>query len=148
MALVHFSQPFDPINALFNLQQEFDRVFDNPRGLDLGLSGRGAFPPMNVFSDAEGYTVRMEIPGVAPENVTVEAHGRTLSVTGKRETQASDNASFHRRERSGGNFSRSLQLPAELALDRTEAAIKHGMLTIRIPKKEEAKPRQITIKAA
>lgn len=148
MALVHFSRPFDPLNALLNLQQEFDRVFDNPRGLDLGLSGRGAFPPVNVFSDAGGYTVRMEIPGVSPENVIIEAHGRTLSITGKREIQAPDNASFHRRERSGGNFSRSLQLPTDLALDQTEAAIKHGMLTIRIPKKEEAKPRQITIKAA
>ena len=81
MALVHFSRPFDPINALLNLQQEFDRVFDNPRGFDLGLSGRGAFPPMNVFSDADGYTVRMEIPGVAPENVAIEATAeRSLSV--------------------------------------------------------------------
>jgi len=148
MALVHFSRPFDPINALLNLQQEFDRVFDNPRGFDLGLSGRGAFPPMNVFSDTDGYTVRMEIPGVAPENVAIEAHGRTLTISGKREIKAPESASFHRRERSGGDFSRSLQLPNDLALAQTEASIKHGMLTICIPKKEEAKPRQIAIKAA
>jgi HSP20 family protein len=56
--------------------------------------------------------------------------------------------SFHRRERNNGQFSRSLQLPGDLELGRAEASYKNGMLTIRIPKKEEAKPRQITIKAA
>ena len=148
MALVRFSRPFDPINALLNLQQEFDRVFDNPRGFDLGLSGRGTFPPMNVFSDTDGYTVRMEIPGVSPENVTIEANGRTLTISGTRETKAPEGASFHRRERSGTDFSRSLQLPADLNLEHIEASCKHGMLTIRIPKKAEAKPRQITVQAA
>src|SRR5262245_33792796 len=148
MALVRFSRPFDPINALLNLQQEFDRVFDNPRGFDLGLSGRGTFPPMNVFSDADGYTVRMEIPGVNPENVAIEFSGRTLTISGKRETDMPENVSFHRRERSGTEFSRSLQLPVDLDLEHVEASCKHGMLTIRVPKKAEAKPRQITVKAA
>jgi HSP20 family protein len=148
MALVRFSRPFDPINALLNLQQEFDRVFENPLGLDLGISGRGAFPPMNVFSDANGHTVRMEIPGVSAENIAIEAHGRTLTISGKRELKTPAGASFHRRERSGGDFSRSLQLPADLDLEHVEASCKHGMLTLRIPKKAEAKPRQITIKTA
>ena len=148
MALIRFSRPFDPINALLNLQQEFDRVFENPLGLDLGISGRGAFPPMNVFSDADGHTVRLEIPGVSPEDITIESHGRTLTISGKREAKTPEGGSFHRRERSGGNFSRSLQLPADLNLEQAEASCKNGMLTIRIPKKAEAKPRQITVKAA
>ena len=74
--------------------------------------------------------------------------GRTLTVSGKREDAPPSEGSFHRRERGAGQFSRSLQLPADLDLTRAEASCKHGILTVRVPKKEESKPRQITIKAA
>jgi HSP20 family protein len=148
MALFRFSPSFDPVNALSNLQRELDRVFDNPLGFDFGFSGRGVYPPVNVFSDKDGYLVKIEAPGLAPEKLTIEAHGRTLTISGKREAAAPQGGSFHRRERGGGEFSRSLQLPAELDLARSEATYTHGMLTVRIPKKEEAKPRQITVKAA
>jgi HSP20 family protein len=149
MALIRFSPRFSPIDALLSLQHELDRAFESPTpGFDLGLSGRGVFPPTNVFSDQEGYLVRMEVPGVAPEALTIEGHGRTLTISGKREATTPEGASFHRHERGSGEFSRSLQLPADLDLTKAEAACKHGMLTVRIPKKEEAKPRQIEIKSA
>ncbi|MBM4254761.1 MAG: Hsp20/alpha crystallin family protein [Deltaproteobacteria bacterium] len=149
MALIRFSPRFSPLDALLSLQRELDRAFESPTaGFDLGVSGRGVFPPTNVFSDKEGYIVRMEVPGIAPEALAIEGHGRTLTISGKRETAAPEGASFHRHERSGGEFSRSLQLPSDLDLSKAEATCKHGMLTVRIPKKEEAKPRQIEIKAA
>jgi len=148
MALFRFTPTLDPFNALLNLQRDLDRVFDKPLGLDLGLSGRGVFPAVNVFSDRDGYVIRMEIPGVSPEQINIESHGRTLTLSGKRESAAPQGGSFHRRERSSGQFSRSLQLPADLDLSRAEASYRQGMLTVRIPKKEEAKPRQITVKAA
>jgi len=69
-------------------------------------------------------------------------------VSGKREETPPNEGSYHRRERGCGQFSRSLQLPPDLDVSRAEATYKHGILTVRIPKKEEAKPRQITIKAA
>lgn len=148
MALFRFIPTLDPINALLNLQRELDRVFDKPLGLDLGLSGRGVFPAVNVFSDRDGYVIRLEVPGMSPEQISIESQGRTLTISGKRESGAPQGGSFHRRERNSGQFSRSLQLPADLDLGRAEASYKRGMLTIRIPKKEEAKPRQITVKAA
>jgi HSP20 family protein len=148
MALFRFSPTLDPINALLNLQRELERVVDNPLGLDLGLSGRGVSPAVNVFSERDGYVVRMEVPGMSPEQINIESQGRTLTISGKRESGAPQGGSFHRRERSSGQFSRSLQLPADLELSRAEASYKQGMLTVRIPKKEEAKPHQITIKAA
>jgi HSP20 family protein len=85
---------------------------------------------------------------MSPEQINIESQGRTLTISGKRESGAPQGGSFHRRERSSGQFSRSLQLPADLELSRAEASYKQGMLTVRIPKKEEAKPHQITIKAA
>jgi HSP20 family protein len=149
MALFRFSPERDPLNALMRLQREFDRVFENPRGFDMDLSGRGVFPPVNVLQDAEGnYVVRFEVPGVAPEDISIESQGRTLTLSGKREASADPKASFHRRERGTGQFSRSFQFPTGLALDQAEASYKQGMLTIRIPKRAEAKPRQIAIQAA
>jgi HSP20 family protein len=148
MALFRVSSGFDPVGGLLTLQRELERVFDKPFGFDLGPSGRGVFPPVNVFSDKDGYVVKLEIPGVPPENVTVEAENRTLRVSGKREIAPPAEGSFHRRERGAGQFARSFQLPADVDPARAEASYKHGILSVRIPKKEEAKPRQISVKAA
>jgi HSP20 family protein len=149
MALFRFSPELDPVNALLTLQRELEQVFNNPFGLDLGLSGRGVFPAVNVFRDPQGaYVIRLETPGVSPEYLNIESQGRTLTISGRREATTPNGGSFHRRERGSGQFSRSLQLPADLDLNQAEASCKHGMLTIRVPKKEEAKPRQITVKTA
>lgn len=148
MALIQFSPDVDPINALLSLQRELNRAFESPFRVDFGPSGRGVYPPVNVFTDRDGYVLRMEVPGVAPENVHVEAHGRTLTISGKREINPQEKGSFHRRERDSGEFSRSVQLPADVDSSRAEASYRHGLLTIRVPKKEEAKPRQINVQAA
>ncbi len=148
MARFRVASGFDPVGGLLSLQRELERVFDKPFGIDLGPSGRGVFPPVNVFADKDGYVVKLEVPGVAPDDVNIEAEGRTLTVSGKREVQPPREGSFHRRERGTGEFSRSFQLPADVDVTRADAGYKHGILTVRIPKKEEAKPRQITIKAA
>ncbi len=148
MALFRVSSGFDPVGGLLTLQRELERVFDKPYGFDLGPSGRGVFPPVNVFADKDGYVVKLEVPGVAPENVAIETEGRTLTISGKREVPPPTEGSFHRRERGTGQFARSFQLPADVDTARAEAGYKHGILTVRVPKKEEAKPRQITIKAA
>jgi HSP20 family protein len=147
MALFRFSSP-NPVGGLLALQRELERMVENPLGFDLGVSSRGVFPPVNIFNDKDGYVVRLEVPGVAAEQIKIESHGRTLTISGQREVASPAQASSHRREREAGEFSRSLQLPNDLDATRAEAAYKHGILTIRIPKHEEAKPRQITVKAA
>ena len=138
----------DPVSGLLSLQRELERAFENPFGLDLGVSGRGVFPLVNIFSEPDGYVVRLEIPGVSPEDLHIESQGRSVTIKGRREPRGPEDASFHRRERDSGEFSRSLQLPDSLDLMRAEASYKNGILTIRVPKREEAKPRQISIKAA
>lgn len=148
MALFRLPAELDPVSGLQTLQRELERAFENPFGFDLGPSGRGVFPPVNVFSNQDHYVVRAEAPGVAPEDLEIETQGRTLTIRGKRTVASLEGGSFHRRERSAGQFSRSLQLPADLDVARAEASCKHGVLTIRIPKREEAKPRQITVKTA
>jgi HSP20 family protein len=145
MALFRFSSPSDPVSGLPDLQRELDRFFQNPMGFDLGVSSRGVFPAVNIFSGKDGYVARLEVPGVSPEQINIESHGRTLTISGKREVVTPEGGSFHRREREAGAFSRSLQLPDDLDPARAAASCKHGILTVRIPKREEAKPRQITV---
>ena len=147
MALFRFSD-VDPIAGLMALQRELDRVFENPLGAELGPSGRGVFPPVNVFANRDGWVLKLEIPGVDPSSLHVDSENRTLRVAGKRETAPPEGASCHRRERGAGEFSRAVQLPPDLDLARADAAYERGVLTIRVPKREEAKPRQITVKAA
>ncbi len=148
MALFRFPQALDPVGGLLNLQSELERVFESPRGWELGLSGRGVFPPVNVFAGKEGYVVKVEMPGVAPEAIAIETAGRTLTISGRRDVSAGEGVSYHRRERGAGQFSRSLQLPNDLDLTRAEASCKHGILTVQIPKREELKPRRISVGAA
>jgi HSP20 family protein len=138
---------FDPVTALLRLQRDLEAALEKPLGFD-GLSGRGLFPPVNVFADKDGYVLRFELPGVEPENVDVQTRGHTLTVSGKRVPTVPEGASLHRSERGSGTFSRSIELSEELDLARATATHKNGLLAIHVPKREEAKPRQITVKAA
>lgn len=147
MRRLHSRSPFD---SLLRLQDALDRAFENPIGgfWSSGPSGRGAFPPLNVFSDADGFTARLETPGVAAENVAVESKGNTLTISGKREEDDTARGNVHRRERWSGEFSRSVQFPKDADLARAEASYERGILTIRVPRREEAKPRQIRVSVA
>lgn len=144
---IRFGSPFtSPFDRLLALQREIDRAYTNP-GMDFGLSGRGVFPAVNVFQDAEGYLIRAEVPGVPPEKLSLETHGRTLTIAGEREADGAEGG-YHRREREVGKFSRSFTLPTTLDVEGAKADYKHGVLTVRIPLKAASKPRQIEVKAA
>lgn len=145
MALISFGPHFDPFAGIAELQRELDRYLSNPTGFDFGVSGRGVFPPVNVFGNDDGIVVRAEVPGITPESITLSIERRTLRVSGERTPVAPKNGSFHRRERSSGKFSRSLQLPADLDTEKATADCRNGVLTIRIPRAEASRPRTIAI---
>lgn len=146
---IRFGSPYsNPFDRLLALQREIDRSFEKPVDFDLGVSGRGVFPPVNVFHDEQGYVIRAEVPGVPPEKLTLETNGRTLTIAGERDTKGVEGAGYHRREREAGKFSRSFTLPSSLDVEAARAEYKHGVLTLRIPLKAAAKPRQIEVKAA
>lgn len=145
MALFTFSRELDPVNALFRLQNELERVFQSPRGLDLGVSGRGVHPPVNLFRQDGDVVIRVEVPGFAPEDLSIESRGQTLSVSGKRSQEPAAEGAYHRRERFAGEFSRSVELPRDVDPSQAAASCKHGVLTVRVPARAEVKPRQIAI---
>jgi len=146
MALFRYGQDVNPANALFRLQEELERAYESPFGHGLGLLGRGVHPAINIFRSGEDVVLRIEVPGFAPEDLGVTSQGQTLIVSGKAAKQPEASGSYHRRERASGDFSRSIQLPREVDPARATAECKHGVLTLRVPAREEVKPRQISIK--
>ncbi len=126
MALIRF-EPFDPVSNMLRLQQELDRYLRNP-SFQLGISGHGAFPPVNIFDDGEGVAVFAELPGIDPGTLKISGQNNTLTLSGERKREQSANASgYHRRERPFGEFSRSLQLPEDLDMSKAAAKYEAGV---------------------
>jgi HSP20 family protein len=148
MALLRYSPDLDPVSGLLALQSDLERFLRNP-GYGLGVSAPGGYPPVNIFDTGEGVAVIAEIPGIDPKSISVSGQAHTLTIGGERRRETSTQASgYHRRERSFGEFSRSIQLPEQLDIDKAAATYDAGILTVKIPKAEAAKPRQIAVKSA
>ncbi len=145
MALLRFDD-FDPISGLLTLQRELDRALRSPE-FSMGVSGSGAYPPINIFESDDGALVIAEAPGLELGDLKVSGAGHTLTISSGRKplSVGGDNSGYHRRERPVGEFTRSLQMPDHLDLGKAEAKYEKGMLIVRLPKKEEAKPRQISV---
>jgi HSP20 family protein len=148
MALLTFDPDLEPVGGLLSLQDELDRFMRNPT-FATGLSGFGAYPPVNIFDSPEGAMIVAEIPGVDAAKLEVSGTGRTLTISGEREFRPdAEGLGYHRRELTEGRFSRSIQLPQEYEPDRADARCEAGLLIIRVPRAERAKPKQIAVKTA
>ena len=109
----------------------------------------GVFPLMNMTEDKENFYVRAELPGIAGDALDISVTGDTLTISGERVMPTEDkNAKYHRRERDAGKFSRIVNLPSQINTTKVKANSKHGILTVTLPKAEETKPKQITVKAS
>jgi HSP20 family protein len=131
------------------LQGEMGRLFDD---LGVGLPRNVAlvaFPPINVWEDAESFHVEVEVPGLTQEQVQVAVTNRNqLTIQGERLALSEDagKGRWHRRERGFGRFQRVLKLPTPVDADRVEAKLDNGVLALTLPKSEEARPRRIAVK--
>ncbi len=92
------------------------------------------WPPVDVMETEEGYTVRVEIPGVRQEDLEVTYEGGTLVVRGRREISAPPGARFHQMEIGHGNFERRIRLPGEVDVERIKAKYRDGFLVIHLPR--------------
>lgn len=139
-----FDTPFADFDSL---RREMLRVLDTVAGETFGDVGVGVFPPMNISQDDDNFYLRAEVPGIKPKELSIAAVRNRVSLGGKREIQREDErVSYHRRERAEGSFNRTVTLPAEVDAERVDARYADGILTLTLPKAEEAKPRQITVR--
>lgn len=137
-----------PFGDVDHLRREMMRLLDTAVGDGFGdTAGVGVFPPINITQDNDNFYVRAEIPGMKPEQLSISAQKNRISLSGSREIPPEhDRVSYHRRERAEGSFSRTLTLPTEVDAERVDARYAAGVLTLTLPKAEEAKPRQITVR--
>lgn len=109
----------------------------------------GVFPLMNVTEGKDNYYVRAELPGLKADELDISVTGETLSISGERKLPVEDEkAQYHRRERGAGKFSRIVSLPTQVDTGKAEAHCADGILTVVLPKAEEAKPKQIAVKTS
>jgi len=142
MVLRYFNtrQPFH------RLRDEMDRLFDGFSGhaSDWPWSGPDR-PAVDVWESDDAIFVEMEVPGLKGDHLDMSVVGNELSIKVDRPDLREEGVTYHRRERPVGSFGRVLRLPAEVDSQRVEAELRHGVLTLTLPKAEAAKPRKIEV---
>ena len=136
---------------LTNLRDEIDRLFEAPLA-ELARSSQllsGWTPAFDVYEDKDNFYVRAELPGMRKEDIDVSMHNGSLSVSGERKSEAQlKEAEVYRAERFFGRFQRTITLPAQVAPEKIKAQYKDGILSVTLPKAEEAKPKHIDVKVS
>ena len=139
----------DPLRELEQLQRRMDRLFQNAFGLERSPWRVGVYPLVNLSEDRDHIYVRAELPGVKAEDLEITIQDNSLILRGQRKIATEEKqVNYHRRERESGFFRRIVALPARIQADKVEATCKDGILTIKLAKPEEVKPRKIEVKVA
>ena len=149
MAILRWGRRWDPLEELEKMRRQMDRVFSTAQP---GARGRGLFgeqrefPLLNLYETSDDYVVTAEVPGVKPDDIDITVVGYSMTLKGKRESEADpDKVGCHRQERDFGSFARTISLPGAIAMDQVEATYVNGVLQVKLAKAEEAKPRVIKV---
>ncbi len=144
---------WEPLREMATLTDRMNRLFDEVWGRPLrrGAEEEGAMigawaPAVDVLETKDGLQLTAELPGIDPKNVEVTVENGVLALRGERSFEkAAEGETYHRVERVYGTFERSFTLPTSVDPDKIKAQFKNGLLTLTIPKREEAKPKPIKI---
>lgn len=140
------SMPSSLFDELWRLQQEVDDVFGS-LSAPLGIRSlpRGSFPAINVGQTPERVDVYLFAPGVDPKSLDISMQQNLLTVTGRREVKAEEEAQYYRQERFSGDFRRVISLPEDVDPDQVHARYVDGIVQIGVKRRESARPRQIQV---
>jgi HSP20 family protein len=120
--------------------QEFDREF--------GLRSYASWPKTNLYDAGTHFLIRAEVPGLSEKDIQVTCNEEVLTIRGERKVDVPEGYSVHRQERGAYQFTRSYSLPCKIDMEKAEASVKDGVLSVRMAKAPESQPRQITVKAS
>ena len=155
MSLIRYQAPelstWSPFDRLTSLRDEIDRLFDLSfpgATRDAGLFS-GWSPSVDVYQDKDHVFVKAELPGMKKEEIDISLQNGMLTISGERkhEEEHKEGDSF-RSERFFGKFQRSVSLPTDVDTANVKASYKDGILTVTLPKAEEAKPKQIEVQVS
>ena len=139
---------FDPFRDITSLRDEMNRLFSRTVG-DGVSSGSAWTPAVDIFDTDDAIVLKAELPGLATGDIDIEIDDNVLTLKGERRFQETvDEGRFYRLERAYGHFQRSVTLPQGVKADEISADFDNGVLTVRVPKADEVKPRKISIAAA
>ena len=145
MAIVRW----EPLRDFMTTQRGFDRLFREAFSPALGegeVSTRTWAPPVDIYENGDNLVLKAELPGINPDDVEIRVEDNTLYLKGERKFEKEvKEQNYHRVERSYGTFTRTFSLPNSIDSDKVAATYKDGVLTLTMPKKEEAKPKTIKI---
>lgn len=134
----------DELDNLF--QQALKRPLRTPFDLDLGRLPEGCLPALDLYEDKDGLVAKVELPGMKKEDIAISLDNEVLTVSGERKQNPQpDGATACRCERVLGRFERRISLPCQVDAGKIKAVYADGVLTVTLPKAEEAKPKQIPI---
>jgi len=148
MTLVRWTDPF---REFAHLQDRINRVFTDYNRGDEGLMSSGAWvPPVDIYENGDHEVVlKAELPDMTREDIDVTVDNGTLTIKGeKRFSSDVKEEQFHRIERRYGSFSRSFSLPRTVDTAKVAADYRNGVLTVRLPLREDAKPLQVKVDVA
>jgi len=149
MALVRWKNKdlYDPWASLRSLQNEINDLFETDRSpAATGLFDRSFSPAIDVIEGEQAFTVLCELPGLEQKNIDVSVESNVITIKGEKAVEKEEKkGKFFKKESWSGSFQRTLPLPASVDIEGIDASLKDGILTIELPKKEEAKPKQITV---
>ena len=138
----------DPFKELFEMQRNLSNLFESnlAKGTGEGTALNAWTPAVDIYEDEENFLLKLELPEMSKEDIKVNLNENVLSISGERRFENEDKRDgYHRVERSYGQFYRSFTLPPNVNAEAINAEYKDGVLRLSLPKKEEAKPKQISV---
>ena len=133
---------YDPLTNFRSFEDVVARMLNEPRG------GRPWSPSVDIYETENDLVLKADLPDINPNDIEVRVENQTLTIKGERKfEQDSAIRGYHRIERPYGTFVRSFTVPATVDADKVAAEYKNGVLTVKLPKKETARPRQVKIEA-
>ncbi len=139
---------WDPFRDMLSMRRQMDQMMNDMLGEEGTTTQHGEYLlPLDVSENDDHYIVKASLPGVKPDNIDVTYRNGMLTISGEtKKEQNVENEQYHMRERSYGTFRRSINLPGDINPDKIDAHFEDGVLTLELPKSEEAKPKRIPVK--
>jgi len=130
----------DPLSGLRLFEDALTRMMSEPR------SGRPWSPPVDILETENDLVLKADLPDIQSSDINIQVENQTLTIKGERKFNHDENGTgYHRIERSYGTFVRSFNVPSTVDTEKVSADYKNGVLTVKLPKKEAAKPRQVKV---
>jgi len=137
---------WDPFREFSTLQDRMNRLFRESQGSEEALTTSSFAPPVDVYEDEHNVSLKIEVPGIDEKDIDVRIENNVLTVHGERKFEKEEKEeNFRRVERQYGSFTRTFTLPTTVDAEKVSANYDKGILKIALPKKAEAKPKQIKV---